>query len=261
MCGDERERRHQGFEQIRGIMTTPLPPTSPEPPAPPEPGTQPSRVRGRVIGGVVAVVAFVAGIAVGAVTQSGDEPEQPVAASAGTEDDGGSETAALEEKVAALQGKVDELTTERDGLQASVTELEAAAAAAAAAEAAAAAAATPAPTATPAATQTPAPPATEETTPPAGEGTYTAGQYQFADVQVSDDGIGGFALRARVTNNGQAIAGALWTATLFLDGVVVATLNGSAQDFAAGATVTADFWSADPFGDYDTVEFQVDGQF
>lgn len=84
---------------------------------------------------------------------------------------------------------------------------------------------------------------------------------QFADVQVSDDGIGGFALRARVTNNGQAVAGALWTATLFLDGVVVATLNGSAQGFAAGATVTADFWSADPFGDYDTVEFQVDGQF
>ncbi|TDC52739.1 hypothetical protein E1212_07755 [Jiangella ureilytica] len=235
-------------------MSTPHPP---EPSVSPEPATPPSRVRGRVIAGVVAVVAFAAGIAIGAVTQSEDEPEQPVAASTGTEDDGGSETAALEEQVAALQSRVDELTSERDGLQASVTELEAAAAAAA--EAAAQATATQA--ATPAATQAPSPPATEETTPPGGEGTYTAGQFRFADVQVSDDGIGGFALRARVTNNGQAVAGALWTATLFLDGVVVATLNGSAQGFAAGATVTADFWSDDPFGDYDTVEFQVDGQF
>jgi hypothetical protein len=239
-------------------MSTPLPP---EPPASPEPAAEPTqpRVRGRVIAGVVAAVAFVAGIAIGAVTQSEDEPEQPVAASTDTGDDGGSETAALEEQVATLQGRIDELTSERDGLQASVTELEAAAAAAEAAAAAAQATATPTPAATPAATQAPAPSATA--TPPAGEGTYTAGQYQFADVQVSDDGIGGFALRARVTNNGQAVAGALWTATLFLDGVVVATLNGSAQNFGAGATVTADFWSADPFGDYDTVEFQVDGQF
>lgn len=236
-------------------MSTPGPPESPEQP---EPVTRPSRARGRVLAGLVAAVAFAAGIAVGTVVGSGDEPEQPVAAAG---DDGADRTAELEEQIAALQGRVDELTSERDGLRESVTELEAAAVAAEAAAAAAAAqaTATPTPATTPVATQPPTPDTTA--TAPAGDGIYTAGQYQFADVQVSDDGIGGFALRARVTNNGQAVAGALWTATLLLDGVVVATLHGSAQGFAAGATVTADFWSNDPFGDYDSVEFQVDGQF
>ncbi|MBB5791822.1 hypothetical protein [Jiangella mangrovi] len=244
-------------------MTTPTPPASPsdEPESllPDEPEGEPSRVRGRVIAGVVAAVTFVAGIAIGALVWSGDgdEPEQPVAAS--------SDTAALEEQVTTLQGQVDELTSERDGLRESVTQLEAAAEAAAAATATPAAQETPAapPASQPPTTQPPAPPATpaeEDETPPAA-GTYTAGQFEFADVQVSDDGIGGFALRARVTNTGEAVAGALWTATLFLDGVVVATLNGSAQSFAAGATLTAEFWSADPFGEYDAVEFQVDGQF
>lgn len=250
-------------------MSTQLPPASSEPtpseptptePTPSEPAS-PGRLRGRVIAGVVAAVAFVAGIAIGAAASGEDEPDQPAAAST---DDG--DTAVLEEQVATLQGELDQVTTERDGLQATVTELEAAAAAATEAPPATA----PPATTPPAAESPPAEPPAEEPpadeTPPATDapvagGAYTAGQYEFADVQVSDDGIGGFALRARVTNTGAAVAGVLWTATLFLDGMVVATLDGSAQNLGAGATMTADFFSQDPFGEYDTVEFQIDGQY
>lgn len=208
------------------------------------------------------MVAFVAGVAAGSVLR-GDDGAEPSAASTPAETAGADEEiAALEEQAATLQSQVDELTDERDGLRESVTELEEAATAAAeAAEAAAEASAT----ATPATDQTPVPTAPPPTpAPPADQpltGPYAAGQFEFTDVQVSDDGIGGFALRSRVTNTGAPVAGVLWTATLFLDGMIVATLNGSAQNFAQGATVTAEFYSTDRFGAYDAVEFQIDGQY
>jgi len=169
------------------LMSTPVPP---EPAAEPTP---PGRLRGRVIAGVIAAVAFAAGIGIGAAVQSEDEPAQQATASS---DDG--DTAALEEQVAALQGRLDDLTAERDGLQTSMTELEAAAAAAAEAAEAEAAAEEPV-VEEPPAQEPPAadPPAADDDEAPVAGGVYTTGPYEFADVQVSDDGIGGFALRAR----------------------------------------------------------------
>jgi hypothetical protein len=91
---------------------------------------------------------------------------------------------------------------------------------------------------------------------------YTAGQYSFADVQVSDDGFGSYAIRARVTNTGDTVQAVIWTVTLFKSGKVVATADGTASDFEGGATKTIEFVSLDDFQKgVDEVEFQVDTQF
>jgi len=90
--------------------------------------------------------------------------------------------------------------------------------------------------------------------------TLTAGDYSFADVQVSEDFAGDFELRSRVTNGGDSVEFATWTATLFLDGTVVADLMGTADSFNADETVTVTFIGTDDFGDWDSVEFQVDSE-
>ena len=51
---------------------------------------------------------------------------------------------------------------------------------------------------------------------------------------------------------------ASWTATLFSGGTVVATLNGFADGFDAGETVTVEFFGFDEYAGWDTIEFQVD---
>lgn len=87
---------------------------------------------------------------------------------------------------------------------------------------------------------------------------YNAGHYEFTDVQVNEDFTGDFVMRTRVTNTGSAVETASWTATLFSGGTVVATLNGFADGFDAGETVTVEFFGFDEYAGWDTIEFQVD---
>jgi cellulase/cellobiase CelA1 len=104
------------------------------------------------------------------------------------------------------------------------------------------------------------PDATTDETAPAAEPDelYTAGHYEFTDVQVNEDFTGDFVMRTRVTNTGSAVETVSWTATLFSGGTVVATLNGFADGFDAGETVTVEFFGFDEYAGWDTIEFQVD---
>jgi hypothetical protein len=101
--------------------------------------------------------------------------------------------------------------------------------------------------------------ATGETTVPASSGeTYTAGHYEFADVQVVDDGFGDFMVVARVTNTGASVESVAWKATLFDGGRVVGVLDGYAETFESGETMTVQFFGVDDYGPWDDLEFQVD---
>jgi hypothetical protein len=104
------------------------------------------------------------------------------------------------------------------------------------------------------------PDATTEETAPAAEPDelYTAGHYEFTDVQVNEDFTGDFVLRTRATNTGSAVETVSWTATLFSGGSVVATLTGFADGFDAGETVSVEFFGFDEYVGWDTIEFQVD---
>ncbi len=109
--------------------------------------------------------------------------------------------------------------------------------------------------------------ATEEVTDDGGDeaaaadGEYSAGSYTFADVQVSEDFVGDFEVRARMTNTGQARDSVAITATLFSGGSVVGTATGFASDVAADQTITLEMLSVDEYTDWDEVEFQVDLEF
>lgn len=96
---------------------------------------------------------------------------------------------------------------------------------------------------------------------PGGSGTFTAGDYTFADVQVTKDFADDFAIRTRVTNDGATKGGVTWTVTILDGGSVVGTGTTSATDFEAGATITIEFISFDPYVDWDEVEFQVDSEY
>lgn len=106
-------------------------------------------------------------------------------------------------------------------------------------------------------------PSPEEVEPPPEEGgAYTAGQYELTDVQLSEDFGGDFAGRARITNNGDAVDAVIIEMSVFKGGSVIATLDGTSQDFGAGETRTIEFSSLDDWDpDWDEVEFQVGAQF
>ncbi len=226
------------------------------PPAPPEPYAQgspggpahgPNRpggpgprtgLRGWHLA-AAAVVALVVGLGVGIGAGGGDDGN-----------------------VAALEAEVDELWDEiqsRDGELASLdAALEQAEQDLAAAEADAQAArdelaAGGGETAAPAQSEEPA-----ETAPAPADGEYSAGSYTFADVQVSEDFIGDFEVRTRMTNTGQARDSVAITATLFSGGSVVGTATGIATDVASDATITMEMLSTDEYTAWDEVEFQVD---
>lgn len=92
------------------------------------------------------------------------------------------------------------------------------------------------------------------------EGDYTAGSYVLNDVQVSEDGIGDFQVRARVTNTGGAQSIVGLKATIFDGSTVVGTADAILSDVGAGETVTAEFLSVDGYTSWDSVEFQVDAE-
>ena len=89
-----------------------------------------------------------------------------------------------------------------------------------------------------------------------GDGT-TVGEFTFSDVQISEDSLGEFDVRARVTNNGGPDEFVDILATIFNEGSVLATAE-SIEDFDAGQTRTVEFISRDEFVPWDDVEFTVD---
>jgi hypothetical protein len=124
----------------------------------------------------------------------------------------------------------------------------------------------PAATVTLTATVTPAapaePPATEA--PPAeevpAEDTLSDEGWTLTNLEVSDNGFGGFGAVGRVTNEtGQAVEGAVFSlSVLDADGGVVATMDGAVSNVDDGETVTVEFISADDYQDGDwTYEFTV----
>jgi cytoskeletal protein RodZ len=115
-------------------------------------------------------------------------------------------------------------------------------------------------TAPPTTTTTAATTTTTTTAPPAGD-VHTVGRYEFRDVQVRADFANDFELRARVTNTGPTVSSVSWTATLFNQGTVVATLTGYADNFAEDETITVTFISLDAYGAWDDIEFQIDYEF
>jgi hypothetical protein len=101
---------------------------------------------------------------------------------------------------------------------------------------------------------------TTTTASPASE-VHTAEQYEFRDVQVSEDFAEDFEVRARVTNTGSTTSSVSWTATLFNQGMVVGTLTGYADNFGEGETITVTFIGTDDYGAWDDIEFQTDYEF
>lgn len=89
----------------------------------------------------------------------------------------------------------------------------------------------------------------------------TAGDFAFSDVQVLRDPLGDFEVRARVTNDGTDWEGVSLTATIFHEGSVVATADGSVSGWRAGETRTVEFVSLDAYRGWDDVAFQVDFRF
>lgn len=108
--------------------------------------------------------------------------------------------------------------------------------------------------------QAAAEPPTAEPETTGSEDTSTIGDFTFSDVQVSEDGVGDFEIRARVTNGGAAQEFVDLQATLFSEGSVVADLE-AIEDFAAGQTRTVTLISTDDFGPWDDIEFTVDAGF
>lgn len=113
----------------------------------------------------------------------------------------------------------------------------------------------------PEATEEPEPEPEPEAEAAEEDGTYTVGDYTFADVQVGEDFAGDFEIRTRMTNNGDAKDSVGIKATLFSGGSVVGTADGIVNDVDGGATVTMEMFSTDEHVEWDEIEFQVEYEF
>jgi hypothetical protein len=170
------------------------------------------------------VIALVVGVGIGS---AGDDDVQPTA-SEGASDE---EIEALEEQVAKLEQELEE----RDELLAAAEE---------------------------ALEDEPEPePEPEPEDADDEDGVYTARDYSFSDVQVSQDFVDDFQVRARATNNGAARQAVIVSATIFSAGSVVGTAQGSVSDWESGQTVTIEMISTDAYTDWDDIEFQIDTEF
>jgi hypothetical protein len=127
--------------------------------------------------------------------------------------------------------------------------------------------AAPSPAATVTVTATAAPaeptePPTEETPPPEApaDDALSDEGWTLTNLDVRDDGLGDFSAVGRVTNeSGEAAEAALFSLTaLDADGDVIATMDASVTNVADSETVTAEFFSVDPYQEGDwTYEFTV----
>lgn len=211
------------------------PPPAPQSPPPPDGSTEakPKRAWKTWHLAAVGIVAFLFGIAAGGT--GGQELDSEPSGSA---DD---EVAALEEQVEQLEQEL----ADRDDLLAAAEEQ----------------LATTDDETEPEPEPEPEPETEPEPEPADQDGTYTAGDYSFADVQVSEDFAGDFEVRTRATNNGSDKSAVVVSATLFSGGSVVGTASGSVSDWASGQTVTLELISLDAHVDWDDIEFQIDAQF
>ena len=87
-----------------------------------------------------------------------------------------------------------------------------------------------------------------------------AGNYGFADVQVSEDFAGDFEVQTRATNNGASQGFVGMSVTMFLDGSVVGVADAFVSDWAASDTQTVTFITLDDYTEWDAWEFQVDSE-
>jgi len=118
------------------------------------------------------------------------------------------------------------------------------------------------PLATAAAQGQPSPPPAAPASPSPVQDTYEVGRYTFTDVQVVNDGLGDFSIRADVTNNGEPCAGVLFTASIFEMGTVVGTVTGQAQAFGTGETQAITLSGLSDFTtSWDQLTFQIDAEF
>ena len=98
--------------------------------------------------------------------------------------------------------------------------------------------------------------------PTGSEGVYEAGPYTFSNVEVVNDGLGDFSIRADVTNNGEPCRGVLFTASIFETGGLVGTVSGTVQGFEHGETLPITLSGLSDFTvSWDQLQFQVDAEF
>jgi len=100
-----------------------------------------------------------------------------------------------------------------------------------------------------------------EATPSPTPQVYSAGSYTFSNVEVVNDGLGDFAIRADVTNNGGPCAVVMFTASIFDAGTVVGTVTGTVQAFESGETAAITMNGLSDFATaWDELAFQVDAE-
>ncbi|MBB5790748.1 FxLYD domain-containing protein [Jiangella mangrovi] len=208
-------------------------PSAPPPPPPPPPPGEPRRRRW--VWPLVAVLALLvgagAGLVVGLAVDDDSTPSAQQTPSPGETGDESDELERLRDRLAQIEEQRDDLKRRLDEARA---ELESRA------------------------TETPEEPLESEPTP--FEGEFTVGDYTFTDVEVLRDFAGDFEVRATVTNDGDAdVDFASLTATVLNGDEAVSTLTTSVSALAAGDSVEAQFIGFDDYGDWDAVEFSVDG--
>lgn len=93
------------------------------------------------------------------------------------------------------------------------------------------------------------------------EGAIVAGDFLFTDIQVSENVLGSFEVRSRVTNLGPHRSSVVLTATVFLRGWVVGTGIGAGTEWEPQGTRTITFAGSDAYGQWDDVDFQVEFAF
>lgn len=95
--------------------------------------------------------------------------------------------------------------------------------------------------------------------PPADAGKPNDKGWVLQSFQTADDGVGDFGGTARITNTNDAEKTATFTITLARSGAQVGSLQGSAQQVAAGKTVTVQLISQDKYSaGMVTSDFQTD---
>jgi hypothetical protein len=97
---------------------------------------------------------------------------------------------------------------------------------------------------------------------PSDDGVHEVENYTFSDVQVVNDGLGDFSIRAELTNNGPARNGVLFTASIFESGAVVGTVSAAIPAIEQGETMTVTLNGLSDFTTtWDELRFQVDAEF
>ncbi|TDC46479.1 hypothetical protein E1212_26810 [Jiangella ureilytica] len=210
-------------------------PSVPPPPPPPPGESRPRRWVWPLVAVLALIVGAAAGIGIGLVID--DDESRPAAqrtpspAATGGEGGESDELEQLRDRLGQVEEQRDDLKRRLDEARA---ELETRA------------------------TETPDEPLESEPTP--FEGEFTVGDFTFTDVEVLRDFAGDFEVRATVRNDGDSEAEFVsLAATVLNGGETVSTLTTSISALAAGDSVDAQFIGFDDYGDWDAVEFSVDG--